>query len=173
MPTTYEAIATVTVGSGGTNSIDFTSIPSTYTDLAVMLSLRSTRSNDEDGLLMGFNSNTSNYSYRALQGNGSAASSFSGSDRFAGQLTANTTTASTFTNLFVYIPNYAGSTNKSYSIDNVTEANATKAYAQLVANLWSNTAAITSITFLSDSNGSLGSKLAQYSTATLYGIKNS
>jgi hypothetical protein len=169
MPATYKKIASVTVGSGGTNTIDFTSIPSTYTDLVVLASFRSTRSNDEDGGFMTINSSTTGYSWRLLQGNGTAASSSSGTDRFIGQLTANTTTASTFTNLFIYIPNYAGSTNKSYSVDNVTEANATKSYAQLIANLWSNTAAITSLSFQSDSLG-IGSKLAEFSTATLYGI---
>jgi hypothetical protein len=46
----------------------------------------------------------------------------------------------------MYIPNYAGSSNKSVSIDAVTENNATAAEANLVAGLWSSTAAITSIT---------------------------
>jgi hypothetical protein len=35
MANTYEAIATVEVGSGGASTIDFTSIPSTYTDLVL------------------------------------------------------------------------------------------------------------------------------------------
>lgn len=40
MANTYKKIATVTVGSGGTTSIQFTNIPNTYTDLVVMASLR-------------------------------------------------------------------------------------------------------------------------------------
>ena len=40
MATTFTKIASVTVGSGGASSIDFTSIPSTYTDLCVKLSTR-------------------------------------------------------------------------------------------------------------------------------------
>ena len=169
MANTYTLIASSTASGGSVANIEFTSIPATYTDLLVLLSLRSARSNDEDGLFMGFNSNTSNYSWKALQGNGTAASSFSGTDRFAGQLTAATTTSNTFTNTSIYIPNYAGSDYKSYSIDNVTESNVTKAYAQPIAGLWSNTSAITSIIFLSDSSNNL----AQYSSAYLYGIKNS
>jgi hypothetical protein len=35
MATTYEAIATVEVGSGGAANIEFTSIPATYTDLVI------------------------------------------------------------------------------------------------------------------------------------------
>jgi hypothetical protein len=35
MATTYEIIASVTVGSGGAANIEFTSIPATYTDLVL------------------------------------------------------------------------------------------------------------------------------------------
>jgi len=75
-------------------------------------------------------------------------------------------TASTFGNGQVYIPNYAGSNNKSTSADTVSEDNATLAYSALTAGLWSNTAAITSITIAAVTN------FAQYSTAYLYGISN-
>jgi hypothetical protein len=67
----------------------------------------------------------------------------------------------------IYIPNYAGSSNKSVSIDSVTENNATGAYSGLTAALFASTAAITSFGI------STGSNFVQYSTATLYGIKNS
>jgi hypothetical protein len=66
----------------------------------------------------------------------------------------------------IYFPNYASATNKSFSIDSVTENNATLANQFLTAGLWSNTAAITSITLLAASGN-----LAYYSTASLYGIK--
>ena len=56
MPVTYKPIATVTVGAGGAASIDFTSIPGTYTDLLVLISARSTRSTDyRDELFIRFN----------------------------------------------------------------------------------------------------------------------
>jgi hypothetical protein len=44
MATTYEIIASVTVGSGGAANIEFTSIPATYTDLVVLFSARTDRS---------------------------------------------------------------------------------------------------------------------------------
>jgi hypothetical protein len=47
MATTYEAIATVEVGSGGAADIEFTSIPGTYTDLVVKVSARSTSSSGD------------------------------------------------------------------------------------------------------------------------------
>ena len=68
MPVTYQKIASVTVGSGGAASIDFTSIPSTYTDLALYHSLRSDNSEDYYGLQ--FNSSSSSFSSRRLQGDG-------------------------------------------------------------------------------------------------------
>ena len=59
--------------------------------------------------------------------------------------------------------------NKSVSIDSVTESNDTSyGYQALVAGLWSNSAAITNITLTPETGN-----YAQYSTATLYGIKNS
>ena len=172
MPT-YTQIGTAQVaGVLGVNSLEFTSIPSTYTDLVLVTSLRSSRALDEDGLQLYFNSSTANFSFRRLGGDGVSAYSNNAGNNTLGQITAATTTSNTFTNMSLYIPNYAGSQNKSVSIDNVTEANTTKSYAQLQATLWTNSAAITSIKLESDSLGSLGSKLVQYSTAYLYGVSN-
>ena len=174
MANTYEAIATVTVGSGGAANIQFTSIPQTYTDLLIKASLRTDRTAAiTDGLLLQFNGSATSYSDRYLQGDGVTA--YSGSNAFGttrtylGEMDTNGATSNTFSNQEVYIPNYAGNTNKSLSADSVMENNATTAYPTLTANLWSNTSAITSIKlyFVNSSN------FVQYSTATLYGIKNS
>ena len=67
-------ISTVTVGSGGVSSIDFTSIPQTYTDLLLKLSFRVNSSNTDNYFNLNFNSNSSAvYSYRGLNGTGSSA----------------------------------------------------------------------------------------------------
>jgi hypothetical protein len=169
MPTTYEAIATVTVGSGGASSISFSSIPATYTDLVIKVSSRSAFSTFiNDPILATFNGSTSNFSAIYLTTNGS--SLFSGTfARDIGDSASSSATSNTFSSNDIYIPNYAGSTNKSYSVDHVLENNATSTNMGFVAGLWSNTAAITSITLTSNN----GSNFLQYSTATLYGIKNS
>ena len=170
MATTYTLISSVTVGSGGAASIDFTSIPSTYTDLQLVMSLRSAGTGVSTRYAsVSFNSNTSNYSYRRLYGNGSSAGSDNGSLRLIGTIPGSTVTANTFASLQMYVPNYASSNNKSYSCDSVEENNATGAEADLIAGLWSNSAAITSIAITSD-QGSFN--LVQYSTAYLYGISN-
>ena len=167
MATTYEAIATVTVGSGGAASIDFSSIPATYTDLLLLYSTRQ-NSGNAPSLLVKFNNSSSDFTSRYLQGSGSAVSSGSSPSNYAGNSDGSSNTASTFANSTMYIPNYAGNTNKSYSVDDVQENNAAEAYATLIAGLWSQTTAINQITLYNASNN-----LVQYSSATLYGIKNS
>jgi|688.fasta_scaffold277550_2 hypothetical protein len=171
MATTYTLISSVTVGSGGAANMEFTSIAADYTDLVIKISGRTNASNYVDDLMLQFNSDTgSNYSYRQLYGTGSAAGSGNAttSGAYIGTCTAATATASTFGNLDTYIPNYAGSANKSVSADAVTENNATGSFVNLVASLWSNTSAITSIRILSLN----GNNFVQYSSAYLYGISN-
>jgi hypothetical protein len=166
MATTYKLISSVTVGSGGAASIDFTSIPATYTDLVVKTSLRDTFASTVQVVNISFNGNTANFSNRNLQGNGSTASSFTQTRRILLASSASST-ANTFSNGEIYIPNYAGATNKSFSSDSVSENNASTSFQALDASLWSNTAAITSITLSPDSGS-----FVQYSTAYLYGISN-
>ncbi len=159
------AIQTVTVGSGGASSISFTSIPQTYTDLVLKISSRGTNSGTAVAYEISFNGNTSNFSSIILGGNGSSVFSYSNQPRRIGLTSAAGATASTFANGEIYIPNYAGSNNKSYSADAVSENNATSAEIAMFAGLWSNTAAITSVTLTPQFDN-----FAQYSTATLYGV---
>jgi hypothetical protein len=168
MATYFQIGSTVTVGAGGASSIEFTGIDQTYTDLVLKVSGRN--GTGLDHMLIRFNSATTNYSEKILRGSGSAAASFvltdiqpSGDALEIGYIGSDT---STFTNVEAYIPNYAGSTYKSMSIDAVQEANTTAAYMVLNAALWSNTSAITSITLLGQTYN-----FAQYTTASLYAIK--
>jgi hypothetical protein len=164
-------ISTITVGAGGASSIDFTSIPGTYTDLMVVLSARTSSADVTDYATFTFNGNTTGYTYRYLFGNGGIgagvfSSSGSRSNMLGPIVVGANATSNTFGNAQIYIPNYAGSTNKSISIDGVMEQNATEAYAQLWAGLWSNTSAITQVTLTPNT----GPNWAQYTTATLYGV---
>jgi hypothetical protein len=170
MANTYVQIgSTVTVGSGGAANITFSSIPSTYTDLIVKLSVKTAGATFVNTKVR-FNAVGTGYSVIRLIGNGSAASSSSGSgggtELYSG---ISSYATSTFSNFEHYIPNYAGSTNKSISIDAVSEDNGTEAYAGLHAGLWANSAAITEIAYTNIN----GDNFAQYSTATLYGISKS
>lgn len=170
MPNTYSLIASSTVGAGGAANIDFTSIPATYTDLCVYVSTRTSKTGTVfDTLNLRFNGDTgSNYTLKAVQGSGSAASSYGSTTTQLniGNSNSAITTSNTFNSTSVYIPNYLSSTSKSVSADDVLENNATEAYATLGAGLWTGTSAITSIRIYA-----VGANFVQYSTAYLYGIK--
>lgn len=162
---TMTLIATTTVGAGGASSIDFTSIPATYTDLLVVYSLRTTQATVSTSVTLNLNSSSSGFTMRGLYGNGSTATSFTGTT-YAGESTGANATASTFSNNALYLPNYAGSTNKSYSIDSVSESNTGTVIQMLDAGLWSNTSAITALSIVASSG-----TFVQYSSASLYGIQ--
>lgn len=169
MANTYVKIASY-AATGSVATIDLTSIPSTYTDLLLRGSIRGTNASTYSQVTMTFNGSTSGYSSRNLEGGDGAAASYSTSSAAyvtAGYVSGANATASTFGVFDVYIPNYAGSANKSMSVDSAGETNAANGiYMDFFANLWANSAAINQIT-LSLTN------IAQYSTVTLYGISKS
>jgi hypothetical protein len=172
MPDTFVKIATVTVGSGGAATMVFSSIPSIYTDLCIKMSARGTNTNGETRVT--FNAISANYDVRVVYGNGATAASTNYLASSTLQLLGSNNRSSSGANIFssteLYISNYAGSTNKSLSVDAVTEDNVTSGsttQAGLHAGLSANTAAITSVTLAAALN------FAQHSTATLYGISKS
>jgi hypothetical protein len=78
MPSTYEPIATQTLGSTA-SSVTFSSIPSTYTDLVVVVV--GTLTTGADNVCMQFNGSTGSvYSVTNLLGDGSTAASFRASN---------------------------------------------------------------------------------------------
>lgn len=172
MALTYQAIATSTVGSEGASTIDFVSIPATYNDLLIKVSLRDNRSSFGPGYLhLKFNDNTSNYSgkfFNTSTDDGSLASQSRTDDYISFAINTSYSTANTFGNGEIYIPNYTLSQYKSVNGDFVSEDNnASNAVRNMTSFLWSNSAAITKISLYGDTN------FRQNSTATLYGIKNS
>lgn len=171
----YQSIATVTVGSGGSSSVEFTSIPSTFTHLQIRGLGRSSGAGSVDFAKMQFNGDTtSNYATHYLYGTGASAlaTAFSSSayiyqDFYAGAA-AN---ASVFSGFVIDILDYR-STNKNKTVrmlsgwDNNGASN--NGNIALQSGLWFKTPeAITSIK-LTMNNGSF----AQYSHFALYGIKS-
>ena len=162
-------IQTVTVGTA-TPTIEFTSIPQTYTDLVLVTNYRTTRAAVFDQLRLRFNGNTgANYSWRGLYGSGSSVGTENTNNDVSFKTdvgVGNNATSNTFSNGSIYIANYTGSTNKSVSIDAVGENNATEAYQFVYAGLYTNTTAITSIQGFSE--GSANFMVG--STFSLYGV---
>ena len=174
MANTYTLIEAKTLNTS-TASVTFSSIPSTYTDIRIFISARGTAAYTYTNLKMQVGNgtvSTSGYSEKMVYtSNGTSAASFGQSAQAQSDLQyfpLATSTASTFSNNDIYIPNYTGSNAKSFSIDSVSEDNATAAVLALTAGLSSNTSAINIITFTPNTGN-----FAQYSTFYLYGIKNS
>jgi hypothetical protein len=171
MANTFVKIQTITVGSGGAASIDFTSIPQTFTDLCVKMSLRMSGGGHFNSVFVRFNNSSSSvYSNKRLYGYSNAAASAGASSQtsininWSSSLTA---TANVFGSGELYIPNYTGSTNKTLSSELVSENNnATEAITGMGAGLFADTTAITQVNIIGESS------FVQYSSATLYGIKN-
>lgn len=166
----YELIAHQKLESTA-STITFSNIPQIYTDLYLVVSARSTRTDQgpRSVLAVQFNGVTTGYSYRRLFGIPTLATgsdSGSGADSFLlGYQSSNATTANTFGNASLYIPNYTASQNKVGSSDSVGEGNESQVGLAIQANVWSNTAAITSLTIYDPSFN-----LVQNSSATLYGV---
>jgi hypothetical protein len=168
MANTFQLIASSIVGSGGVSSINFTSIPSNYTDLCLKMSVRSTRTFGWDAMVLRFNGSTTGYSDKTVAANGASTFSFSNAFTgymFAGDMNDASTTSNMFSNTDIYISNYASSNKKLVSIESVEENNATTAQSDLVSGLWTGTSAITSIAL-----ALFAGTFVQYSSAHLYGI---
>ncbi len=157
---TYEPIATTTL-TNAVSSVTFGSIPQTYTDLILIATPINTAATS---LNLYFNSDTgTNYSCTRLYGQGSAASSdrqTNTSSSFGGWGTGGSSGPYLFN---VQIMNYSNTTTNKSMITRISEM--TAGYTGLLASLWRNTSAVTSLTFNGNNNFGVGS------TFTLYGIK--
>ena len=170
---TYTLISS-NVLSTSAASVTFASIPSTYTDLVLRMSVRTDQAgNFTSAGYVRFNSDSaSNYSLTELYGDGSVgyparqSSSTYGWWSYQG-FNAAGTTSNTFTHVEMYVPSYTVSQNKPFSSISAGENNATTAILDNVALQWRNTAAVSSIFVGNTANFVSGSSFY------LYGIKNS
>ena len=175
----YESIATVTVGAGGSSSISFTSIPSTYTHLQIRgiskWTYGSNASPDRSNMLLRLNSDsTSNYNAHSLYGNGTSAGAWVAGTNpysyigYSNIPNSNSSLANMFSASVIDILDYKN-TNKNKTIRHLTgfSANgATTDYVELSSGLWMSTSAVMQIDIYPDYPS-----FAQYTTFALYGIK--
>ena len=169
----YESIATVSVGSGGASTVDFTSIPATFTHLQIRGITRGTRANINTNVYFGFNSDTTtgNYYGHGLYGDGSSAGSLGKIGSATNALIASIAAsgaANSFSAFVIDVLDYAN-TNKyktSRSLNGYEDNSAGQMWLQ--SGLWMSTSAITSIQ-ITDPLGNF----TQYSQFALYGIKGS
>lgn len=164
--TSYESIATTTVGSGGTATITFSSIPGTFTHLQIRYIARN--SSLSSNTIMRFNGDSgSNYSTHYLLGNGSTASAAAETSSTYIYTDILSATSTSYAPAIVDILDYAN-TNKYKTARSLAGLDMNgSGTVWLVSGSWRNTAAITSITL------SIGASFnfAEYSQFALYGIK--
>lgn len=163
MATTYEPIATTTLGSAAA-SITFSSIAASWTDLRIIFTGSASSANNN--VNMRFNSDTgSNYSLTEMNGNGSTASSYRATSQTS--ITANAMGNSTTIpcTLTADIFSYAGSTFKTILVASAADMNGS-GYVERVVGLWRSTSAINTV-LLYPYSGYFNAG----TTATLYGIK--
>lgn len=170
MANTYQLIASNVLSSSAA-SVTFSAIPSTYTDLVLRASARSTTTSLSAAPTITLNGSATTYSSTLIYATGTTVGSFRGGSTswpFADALNGGGTTSNTFTSIEFYIPNYAGSTSKVASSIAAMENNSTTDYEIAgQANLWSTSSAITSIGIAVPTFA-----FASGSSFYLYGIKN-
>lgn len=175
MANTHVLLASNTLGTAS-SSVTFSSIPSTFTDLKLVVSARATSSSSTYyQLRLLFNntgavySSTATYGYSSLSGSSRASGASYAQEQGRGSITSAALTADTFSNTEIYIPNYASSVNKPLSGIGFSETNDTSNNSIVsLAHLYQDTAAISTITASISSTTFVAG-----SSFNLYGIKNS
>jgi len=177
VPSTYDKIITYTAPSAQT-SYTFTTIPSTYTDLVVVASLRAdtVTFNNMNYPLITYNGDTgANYSltqiferyYGSQQTLSDRASNANNMN--LGPVATTSFGSGIFSAYFLQVQNYSNSTTYKTCLNRIsTGGNLTDMQGSTASvGLWRSTSAITSLTITASSSG----KFVAGSTFTLYGIK--
>lgn len=155
---TYTPIATQTA-TGSSSNITFSSIPSTYTDLVLVVNASAAATD----FYLRYNGDTgTNYSQTILKGNGSAASSTRNSNASLIYIDwSGFTINSIQNNAVIHIMNYANTTTYKTAVHRFNDASNT---VETHISLWRSTATINSVSVIA------GGSFTSGSTFTLYGI---
>lgn len=168
---TYTLISSNVLASSAA-SVTFSSIPATYTDLVLRVSIRTDAAVSNDTLLVKFNNDSSTlYSTTLLRGSGTATSSSTLSTQpliNARQINGNTSVSNTFSSTEIYIPSYTVSQSKPSSIFFAQETDVTGAFIGSIAALYRSNTAISRI----DLTPQTGPNFLSTSSFYLYGISN-
>jgi len=172
----FESIATVTVGSGGSSYVEFTSIPSTFKHLQIRAINRSSRSDYSDGPIFrlgtgGSIDTGSNYSVHFLKGSGSSVTANGGANTSGlglGDNPAASQTSGVFGIFIIDILDYANTNkNKTTRSINCYDANDSgRAEIRYFSGNWRNAGAIDTIRIYNEFGN-----FVQHSHFALYGIK--
>ena len=169
----YESIATSTVGATSVASITFSSIPATYTHLQIRGIAKSSRTGSaRNDLIIKLNGSSTTYAHHQVYGDGASATALGTASTTQGLLGINSVPSTGYTSQFgvvvADILDYT-STNKNKTIRSLAGTDNNGAgFISLSSALWYATpAAITSIDLTIDG----AYNFTQYSSFALYGIK--
>jgi hypothetical protein len=168
-----QVIASANANSGNRfSSFSFTGISSSYTDLMLYLTLRSTSQGGQQvtGIIYYNNDQSQNYSNQELLSTGittQANTYFQTQGEY--RVPADLSNSSQFGSAFIYIPNYAVTNLNKTNLTNSTSAlfSSANQSTYTAVNRWNSTASINRIDIYVNSGG-----LMQYSAAYLYGINS-
>jgi len=170
MAATYTLISSQVLGSSAA-SVTFSSIPQTYTDLKLVMSVRDLASYTQDYMVLTVNGSTGIYSDVVLYANTGTGSVGSTTDTSSWMryINGNTAASNVFSSAEIYIPNYSNTSyNKQMLIFSAQEDNSGTSYMAQTASLLRTNSAISSITLAAAS-----ANIAINSSFYLYGIKSS
>jgi hypothetical protein len=155
------------------SSLNFTSIPQTYTDLIIVCSLRTTNSGDFGVPIFQFNNlgtNTSMSHRGLINESGSVSGGTNNEGLVIRRCPGGNAPADYFGSATIWISNYASSTTVKYFQGFYASPRNQASGSAIGINgcAWSDTSAISAIN-IKDNNGN---SFAQYSSAYLYGVSN-
>lgn len=163
---TMTLIETKTLTATAT-SIEFASIPQTFTDLQLTIAARTNA--DSGPIFLSLNTEVINFSRSSLAGFGANPKNppqgSTISDRFIGLVPTSDSRNNSFSNIFLCFINYTSSDAKAYFSNVTTEQNSTTDFDIIVNGMWNDTAAITSVKIERTSE-----VFVIGSTVSLYGI---
>lgn len=176
----YDALATVTVPSGGVASVTFAGIPTGYKHLQIRALTQTNRTTyNTSAFKMTLNGDSgSNYSYHVVSSDPASPSSLAVAGAGASQTsisefsTSSSVATSVFGGSIIDVLDYAN-VNKNKTIRGLSGADTNGAasgfagWIGLSSGAWYNTAAVTSITFTPQ----FGTLFNQHSTFALFGVK--
>jgi hypothetical protein len=158
---TYVALDETTVGTA-VPSITFTSIPSGYTDLVLVSSVKSNGTSNDLRIVLNTSANA-NYSFTQLYGNGTSAFSNRGSSETNGYLGGVNASGGNFETVITQFQGYSNGTTFTTWLSRSNQAGS---YVNATVGLWRYVDVINSIEVYIPSNN-----IAAGSTFSLYGIK--
>ena len=173
----FYPIATVTVGSGGASSIEFTSIPGTYQHLQIRGIFKSTNAaSSANQMKVRLNADSgTNYSQHYLLGTGASASAGGAASQTSGEagyipFTSNfgystDRFGAAVIDLLDYANTSKNTTTRSFWGFDFNFDGSTPGWVGLSSSAWLSSSAVTSITFTTTNN------FAQFTTAALYGLR--